>query len=42
MIAINGANIGMTDRFNINRKTTGGLWMFGLLNAIPFLAGGVV
>jgi hypothetical protein len=45
---MNGANLGITSEFNLHyklengRRNTGDLWLFGILNAIPFLAGGLL
>jgi len=42
---MNGANIGITAEFNLFKndpRNTGDLWLFGVLNAIPFLAGGLL
>ncbi|KAN0071903.1 Sugar transporter domain containing protein [Elaphomyces granulatus] len=45
---INGASIGIDDEFNIHnepndpQRTTPDIWLFGVLNAVPFLAGGVL
>lgn len=46
--AMNGANLGVAIDFNIHyektdaRRNTSDLWLIGLLNAIPFLAGGLL
>jgi MFS family permease len=46
--AINGASIGINDEFNIHtepndhQRTIANVWLFGVLNAVPFLAGGVL
>ncbi|OXV10921.1 hypothetical protein Egran_01318 [Elaphomyces granulatus] len=46
--AMNGASIGINDEFNIHTEpkntqtTTANVWLFGVLNAVPFLAGGVL
>jgi hypothetical protein len=47
--AMNGANLGITEEFDLHykrlengRRSTADLWVFGVLNAIPFLAGGVL
>jgi hypothetical protein len=34
---MNGANLGLSQEFNLSNQ-----WLFGLLNAIPFLAGGLL
>lgn len=45
---MNGANLGVAIDFNIHyektdaRRNTSDLWLIGLLNAIPFLAGGLL
>jgi hypothetical protein len=35
---MNGANLGLSQEFNLSNNQ----WLFGLLNAIPFLAGGLL
>jgi hypothetical protein len=47
LAAINGANLGITDEFDLHYKGNGqgstrDMWVFGALNAIPFLAGGLL
>lgn len=44
-----GANLGITDEFNLrykglenNQGNTKDLWIFGVLNVIPFIAGGLL
>jgi hypothetical protein len=32
----------MVEHFGIDLDTTGGLWMFGLTAAVPFIVGGVM
>lgn len=46
---MNGANLGITDEFGLRiqrpeagQRSTRDLWVFGFLNAVPFLAGGVL
>lgn len=45
---MNGANIGITKEFDLHhdigdpQRNTADLWLFGVLNAIPFLAGGLL
>jgi hypothetical protein len=36
---MNGANVGLKKEFN---RLENDQWMFGVLNAIPFLAGGLL
>jgi hypothetical protein len=36
---MNGANVGLKKEFN---RLESDRWMFGVLNAIPFLAGGLL
>ena len=48
LVVINGANIGMSDNFNLHyrpsddKRTTKDSWIFGVLTAAPFLAGGIL
>jgi hypothetical protein len=47
---MNGANAGITKEFNLHYQDKAGeplritkdLWIFGILNAIPFIAGGIL
>ena len=46
---MNGANIGIRAEFDLrdqamngNPRITKDLWIFGLMNAIPFIAGGIL
>jgi hypothetical protein len=39
---MNGSNLGMVKTFDIDLGTTGGLWVFGVTAAVPFIVGGIM